>query len=146
MNWKLILQLSLFGLVMGVATVFVIPSTVEPFFWLAIFVFSAWAIIRRAPSRPFGHGVLVGLANSVWMTGAHVLLFHSYVARHAQEMAMMAGGPLPTHPRAMMLGMGPLIGLVSGLVIGFFALLAWRVTGRGTGARMEGARVERTTA
>ncbi|HEY2374551.1 MAG TPA: hypothetical protein VGH98_01130 [Gemmatimonadaceae bacterium] len=29
MNWKLILQLSLFVLVMGVATVFVVPSSIS---------------------------------------------------------------------------------------------------------------------
>jgi hypothetical protein len=133
MNWKLILQLSLFGLFMGVATVFFIPSTIEPVCWLAIFAISAWGIVKRAPRRPFGHGVLVGLANSVWVTGAHVLLFGSYVARHPREMAMMANGPLPTHPRIMMLGTGPLIGLVSGMLIGLIALVAWRVTGRGTG-------------
>ncbi len=42
MNWKLILQLSLFGLAMAVGTVFVIPSNVEPLFWLAIFAVCAY--------------------------------------------------------------------------------------------------------
>jgi hypothetical protein len=41
MNWKLIITLSLFGLAMGIATVFVVPSTVEPLCWLAIFVVCA---------------------------------------------------------------------------------------------------------
>jgi hypothetical protein len=35
MNWKLILQLSMLGLVMSLATVFLIPSSIEPAFWLA---------------------------------------------------------------------------------------------------------------
>jgi hypothetical protein len=34
MNGKLVPQLSLFGLAMALATVFVVPSTVEPFCWL----------------------------------------------------------------------------------------------------------------
>lgn len=37
MNGKLVVQLSLFGLVMAVATVWVVPSTLEPLFWLVIF-------------------------------------------------------------------------------------------------------------
>jgi len=49
MNWKLILQLSLFGLVMGVATVFFISSSVEPFCWLVVFLISAYTIARGAP-------------------------------------------------------------------------------------------------
>jgi len=32
MNWKLAIQLSLFGLAMGVSTVFLIPSNIEPIF------------------------------------------------------------------------------------------------------------------
>lgn len=38
MDWKLIFQLSLFGLAMAVATVYVIPSNIEPVFWLVIFL------------------------------------------------------------------------------------------------------------
>jgi hypothetical protein len=124
LNGRLILQLSLLGLAMGVATVFVIPSAVEPFFWLAIFGFCAWAIARQAGGRHFLHGFLVSLVNSVWITGAHVLLFDSYLARHPDEAAMMARMPLPDSPRLMMLLTGPVIGVVSGLVLGVFAFIA----------------------
>ena len=126
MNWKLILQLSLFGLVMGVATVFFISSSVEPFCWLVIFLISAYAIARTARGRPFLHGVCVGLANSVWVTGAHILLADQYLARHAREAAMMNSMPMPTHPRLMMALMGPVIGLASGIVLGIFAVVATR--------------------
>src|SRR5262244_2789301 len=129
MNWKLILQLSLFGLVMGVATVFFISSSVEPFCWLVIFLISAYAIARGAPGRPFLHGVCVGLANSVWATGSHVLLVAQYLARHAREAVMMSSGPLATHPRIMMAVTGPIIGLVSGIVLGIFAIVAVKLVG-----------------
>ena len=99
MNWKLVLQLSLFGLAMGVGTVFFIPSTIEPFFWLIIFLVSAYLIATRCSDRHFVHGVAVGLANSVWVTGSHVLLFSRYIANHPREAAMMSSMPLPTHPR-----------------------------------------------
>ena len=68
MNWKLVFQLSLFGLAMALATVFWIPSRLEPFFWLVIFLLSASLIATRAPSRPFLHGLLLGIANCVWIT------------------------------------------------------------------------------
>jgi len=131
MNWKLILQLSLFGLVMGIATVFVISSAVEPFCWLVVFLISAYAIARRAPGRPFLHGVCVGLANSVWVTGSHMLLVNQYLARHAREAAMMSTMPMPTHPRLMMAMTGPVVGLVSGIVLGIFAIVATKVIGDG---------------
>ena len=127
MNWKLILQLSLFGLAMGIATVFLISSAVEPFCWLAVFVVSAYAIARRAPGRPFLHGVAVGLANSVWVTASHAVLVTEYLARHPREAAMMSSMPMPNSPRLMMAMTGPVIGLVSGIVLGIFAIGATKL-------------------
>jgi hypothetical protein len=127
MNWKLILQLSLFGLAMGIATVFVIPSKIEPAFWLVIFLICAYLIARRSPGKHFLHGLLLGLANSVWITAAHVLFFDSYVTRHAQEAAMMQNTPLGVSPRLMMTIVGPVVGLLSGMILGLFALAAGKL-------------------
>lgn len=63
MNWKLILLLSMFGLAMAIATVYVMPSRFEAPFWLVIFVTCAFVIARRAPGKFFLHGFLVGLTN-----------------------------------------------------------------------------------
>jgi hypothetical protein len=124
MNWKLILQLSLFGLAMGIATVFVIPSNVEPVFWLVTFTITAYFIATRTSNKRFQHGLLVGIANSVWVTGAHVLMFHQYIANHPRDAAMMTTMPLPDSPRLMMVMVGLAIGIASGAVIGLLALLA----------------------
>jgi hypothetical protein len=124
MNWKLIVQLSLFGFAMGVATVFLIPSTIEPFFWLVIFCICGYLIAIRAPGRYFVHGLLVSIVNSFWITASHILLFDQYIPRHTREMAMMTSMPLPNHPRLMMALMGPVVGVVSGIVLGLFALVA----------------------
>ena len=130
MNWKLILQLSLLGLAMGLATVFVIPSSVEPLFWLVVFVVSAYLIATRGSGKYFAHGLLVGIANSVWVTAAHVVFFDRYIANHPREAAMMTSMPLPDSPRLMMTLVGPVIGAVSGILIGLFAVLATKIVGR----------------
>ena len=127
MNWKLILQLSMFGLAMGLATVFFISSTVEPFCWLVVFIACAYVIARRAPGRPFLHGVAVGLANSIWVTASHALLVNEYLARHPREAAMMSSMPLPDRPRLMMAMTGPVIGLISGIVLGVLALIGTKL-------------------
>lgn len=77
MNWKLIFQLSLFGLAMAVATVALVPSSVEPFCWLVIFVICAYIIAKNAPGKYFLHGFMTSLVNSVWITSAHVLFYSS---------------------------------------------------------------------
>jgi hypothetical protein len=121
---KLILALSMFGLAMGIATVFVIPSNIEPIFWLAIFVVCAYVIAKKAPGKYFLHGFLVSLVNSVWITGAHIALVASYLPRHPNEAAMMTKMPMPDSPRLMMLMTGPVVGIISGLVLGLFSFVA----------------------
>jgi hypothetical protein len=124
LNWRLILLLSLFGLAMAFATVWAIPSKFEPIFWLAIFAACADRIARRAPGRLFLHGFLVSVVNSVWITTVHVLFAGAYLANHAEEAGMLAHGPLPGSPRLMMALTGPVVGVVSGIVLGLLALLA----------------------
>jgi hypothetical protein len=105
----------------------VIPSNIEPFFWLVIFLISAWVIAKRSPGRYFLHGLAVSLVNSLWITATHVLLFDSYIARHEEEARMMATMELPVTPRMLMALSGPIIGLVSGVVLGLFAVIASRL-------------------
>ena len=120
MNWGLILQLSVFGLAMAIATVFWISSAVEPFFWFGIFVVCAYVIALQASRRYFLHGLLVSVVNSVWITTAHIALFDQYIARHPQEAAMLSESSMPG--RVLMAMMGPVIGVLSGIVLGLFAV------------------------
>jgi len=130
MNWKLILQLSLFGLAMAVGTVYVIPSTIEPILWLVIFLLCAYLIATQAPGKYFLHGLVLGLANCVWVTGAHVVLITPYLANHPREAEMMASASFPAAPRVMMLITGPIVGLISGVVLGLFAVVASKIVRR----------------
>jgi hypothetical protein len=130
MNWKLIFLLSLFGLAMAFATVYVVPSNIEPLIWLPIFLVCAWLIGRYAPGKPFVHGLMVGIVNSIWITAAHVALFDPYLAHHAKEADMMKTMPATVSPRVMMACVGPIVGVISGAVIGLFAMLAWRLARR----------------
>ena len=128
MNWKLILQLSLVGLAMAVGTVFVIPSKIEPLFWLVIFIVCAYVIATKAPGNYFLHGLMTSIVNSIWITATHIILFDAYIANHAQEAEMMA--TLPLSPKVMMLCTGPIVGVVSGLILGLFAVIARKIVGR----------------
>jgi hypothetical protein len=123
MNWPLIFWLSLFGLAMGVGTVFFISSGIEPFLWIAIFLISASLIARQCPHRRFLHGLIVGVANSVWITASHIVFFTYYMGGHAREAAMMKSMPMPHWPRLMMVVTGPVVGIMSGILIGALALI-----------------------
>lgn len=127
MNWKLIFQLSLFGLAMAIATVFVIPSNIEPIFWLAIFIVCAYLIAKNCSEKYFLTGLFVSLLNAVWITTAHILLFNTYIDNHSQEAAMMSKMPIPDSPKLMMLITGPIIGIISGLILGLLAFVASKI-------------------
>jgi hypothetical protein len=81
-------------------------------------------IARRCTKAHFLHGLCVSLCNCVWITGAHVAFFDTYVVRHASEAQMMSS--MPFGGRVMMLLTGPVIGVVSGLILGLFAFIASR--------------------
>jgi len=125
MNSKLVFQLSLFGLAMAFATVFFIPANVEPLCWLVIFLICAYIIAVRQTSRPFLNGLAIGVVNSIWITSAHVAFYARYIASHQREAEMVRNAPLS--PRLMMALTGPVIGVISGAVLGVFALVAVRL-------------------
>lgn len=125
MNWKIIFQLSVFGLIMAIGTVSLIPEKVEPIFWLAIFIFCAYIIARVVGRSHFLHGFCVSLVNCIWITAAHILFYSTYIANHPSVVKMSAEHPLlPNHPRLAMLIMGPLFGIGFGLILGLFCFIA----------------------
>jgi hypothetical protein len=124
MNTRLILQLSLFGIAMAIASAFWIPSNVEPIIWLIIFIICAYIIAKKCEGNYFLNGFLVSIINSVWVTSAHIIFFRPYLLNHPQQAEMIAKSTFHESPRLMMLMTGPVIGVLSGLVLGLFALLA----------------------
>src|SRR5215471_1338052 len=74
LSWKMILSLSLAGVVSGVASLFGI-SFASPLIWAAVLFGWAWIISARAPGRYFLHGFLVGVFSSVWLTLIHAYYF-----------------------------------------------------------------------
>lgn len=127
MDWKLVGVLSLFGLAMAFGTVFFIPSKLEPVIWLVIFLVCAYLIAKERRDKHFLHGLMVGLVNSVWITAAHIFFFDQYIANHAREAEMMKSMPSGVSPKVLMAMSGPVIGLISGVVIGVLAFLAGKM-------------------
>lgn len=133
MNWKLIFQLSIFGLIMAFGTVSLIPQNVEPAFWLVIFVFSAWVIARACPNKYFLHGFVTGLVNCVWITAVHFLFFQKYTAGHPQMDTLVNDMPasFSTHPRIAMALAGLVLGILSAIIAGIFALVGSKIVSKG---------------
>jgi hypothetical protein len=129
MNWKIIIQLSLFGLIMAFGTLALIPQNVEPLFWLIIFGFCALVIAKVCPGKYFLHGFLVSMVNCIWITGVHIYFYQTYVNHHPAMTGI--GQSMPSsfsiHPRLTMLIFGPVFGILSGIILGLFALIASKI-------------------
>jgi hypothetical protein len=128
MNWKLILQLSLLGLVMAFGTVSLIPGTIESFFWITLFIICSYIIAKQCTGRYFLHGFVLSLFNCVWITIAHVGFYTTYVANHPNMATMGASMHILTAPpRLLMTILSPIFGVVYGLFQGLFAFLASKI-------------------
>jgi hypothetical protein len=128
MNYKLIFQLSLFGLAMSVATVFWVPSNIEPVLWLLIFIICAYFIAFKCAKKYFLNGFMVSIFNCVWIIAGHIVFYQTYLANHPQEAEMMTKIPILHHsPRLMMLMAGSVIGIASGLILGLFAFIGSKI-------------------
>jgi hypothetical protein len=126
MNWKLLFQLSLLGLIMAFATVWLIPEKFEIIFWVVIWAFCAYMIAKVCTRRYFLHGFVLSLFNSVWITLVHAIFCVAYLNNHADmspdKMHMPAA--LVNHPREIMVIFGPIFGAFFGLIQGLFAFIA----------------------
>jgi hypothetical protein len=123
MNWKLIFLLSLIGAAMAVLTVSVIPSTIEPIIWLAIFFLYGWIITSRVQKgKYFLHAFLVSVLNGVWIGLIHAALHDTYVANHVDEVKTFGDAG------AMgMIWMGPIFGAIFGIISGLISMLVGKV-------------------
>jgi hypothetical protein len=124
MDWKLIARLSLFGVAMAFAGVFGLTGNAEPLIWLFIFVIYAYIIAKRAPGRFFLHAFAVSVLNGLWIAVIHSAFFSAFIAHNPGMLDQYNRMPHALPPRAMMFVMGPLIGAVSGLIAGLFAVFA----------------------
>jgi len=124
LNWRLIFLLSLFGLVMGIATVYWIPAGVELVIWFTIFDICAYLIVKRAQWKFFLHGFLLGLIDGVWITAIQILLVKPYLANHPEEAAMISTMPLADSPRLVMLITGVIVALTTAVTLGIFSSVA----------------------
>jgi len=123
MNWRLILQLSFFGVAMGLGIVFFLSSWVTTILWVIIIVLSGYAIAKRCVRLRFLSGLLVGLLDCLLDTTVKVTFFHAYVVRYAGEIELIHQFMPAMSVRRLMALTSPALGLIWGVAIGLVALL-----------------------
>jgi hypothetical protein len=127
MNWKIVLLLSLFGVAMGVASLFGLTRGIEPFLWLLIFILYAWLIARHGQRKYFLHGFLGSVLNGIWISIIHASLYSFYLKNNPEMLQGLSRLPPSISPRVIMLIIGPIVGVLFGVIAGLFAFVGAKV-------------------
>lgn len=124
MNWKLILLLSLFGVAMGIATVFgFIPASSEFIVWVTVALISAFIVAKKVRTRIFLHGFLAGFIAGMLAPVFHVLFYQAYVVNNPKIVEQFSEVPTNLSPRLFILILAPLISAVYAAFLGLFSVV-----------------------
>ncbi len=130
MNWQLILTLSLLGVVLGLASVFGFMGNQVWVLWVLVAAFCAWQFARKTSANLFLHGFYLGIFVGVCASWVQAIFLPTYITNNPRMVEAFNDLPHDLHPAYVLLIMGPIIGAVSGIVIGLFAIAAGKFVQR----------------
>ena len=120
MNWHLILLLSLFGILMGTLSVLGFTKKAEPLLWLVIGLFTAFMVSRKITEMMFWHGFIIGIFWGCLSSLLQSIFFQTYLKNNPKYAEAFQKNQ-KINSRYLMLVVGPLMGLLTGTVVGGFA-------------------------
>ncbi len=126
MNWTIILLLSSFGLVIGLLSINGYTQKIEPLLWLFFGIIAALILSRNIDTRTFFHALLVGLFWGILNGIIQSAFFEQYLANNANLQERFKQSSF-IQPRYLVLLIGPVIGMITGLVLGGLTLLVKKI-------------------
>ena len=122
MNWGIILLLSSFGLVMGLLSIKGYTQKLEPFLWLLFAIVTTLILSKNIDNKTFMHALLIGLFWGVLNGITQSAFFDQYLANNTNLQERFKQSSV-IKPRYFVLMTGPVIGLITGLVLGGLTFL-----------------------
>lgn len=129
MNWK-IWSLTVFGIIMGLLSVFGVGRQILWILWIVIAAFSGGVIAKSADRQIFTRGVVVGLFDWIFFAVIQAVMFNTYLANNPDSLDGFKEIPMALEPQYIILFSGPFIGILYGLFIGLIAFVIDKVTGK----------------
>lgn len=124
MNWRLIFVLSGLSIPLGVASVLGVAGNDEWLMWLLAGIFCALQFARKANDDLFLHGFYLGIFCGMFSSFVQAMFVATYLANNPRMFEVLNMLPQDLPPRGVLLIMGPLIGVVSGIVFGILSVVA----------------------
>lgn len=135
LNWRLVLALAAFGIVMGVAAVFGLITGLEASPWLVLAVVISLIIARQVGHSQFLHGFWVGLIGGSLAPLVLVVMWATYLDNHPDLTLELAKAPDGFNPKIYLLAATPLVASLSGVTLGGLAWGAGKMLGKRLGKR-----------
>ncbi|MEZ4889210.1 MAG: hypothetical protein R2779_01215 [Crocinitomicaceae bacterium] len=126
MNYKIIIILSSIGLIMGLLTVKGFTQKIEPFLWLLFGIATSLVLSKNIDEKTFLHGLIIGLTWGIINGMIQSAFFDTYISNNPQLQQSFSKSTF-IQPRYFVLATGPIIGLITGLVLGGLSVLLKKI-------------------
>lgn len=129
MNWKLILLLSLTGILTGLANVYLVPAKYSALIEMPVSFFCAYVLARAQQKKHFMHGLAVGAIAAMLATFVRVALVRQYLAHQPHDALQYTKMAQEAHGTVVqvIITMGVFFTIISGIVVGLFSLAAGKI-------------------
>lgn len=118
MNWRLLVYLSLFGLVMAIATLQFLPFNFELILWVFVAGFCAYSIGKSTPQQTFLNGFVLGIIMTIYLVAFRVAFMATYVSGHTEILGRFSND---VSQRMIIAALAVITGVVVGVITGGWA-------------------------
>ena len=126
MDWTIIEILSAIGLIMGLLSLKGYTQKLEPFLWILFGIATALVLSKKTESNTFLHGLLIGLAWGIINGLIQFACFDTYLDNNPRLTQNFSNTAF-AHPKYIVLATAPIIGLITGLILGSLSFLLKKV-------------------
>ena len=126
MNWTVILLFSSFGLIMGLLSIKGYTQKLEPLLWLLFGIITSLILSKNVDNKTFLHALIIGLFWGVLNGLIQSAFFDQYLANNTNLQERFKQSSF-MQPRYFVLVTGPIIGLITGLVLGGLTFLLKKI-------------------
>lgn len=129
MNLK-IWVLTLFGVAMGLLSVYGYTQSYEWVYWLVIALISGAVIAKVTDRLIFVKSVVLGIFMGIFAGIIQSAMFDTYLENNPNSLDGFKDIPMSLEPQYVVLFTAPFIGIAFGLLIGLIAILIDKFTGK----------------
>ncbi len=121
-NWKIVLILSSFGIVMALLSVFGnVKGSYELVLWALLAIVSSYMIAKKGGRLPFIEGVTTGVLSGILNSAVQFFFFRQYILNNPGKLEQFREIPLEMPAQYLILFTGPIIGLIYGIILGIIS-------------------------